>query len=606
MITTRTYQAPGEGSFADELIAMSRNHFTKQAARMTKAVKVAHMGRVLARSRMEKQALGVGGVKSLLGGIKDATKATKKLGKLPNLSALKPSSKVPLPTSRAAIPKPPSRVGSSMPKPPPRVPPAMPKAPARVGTVLPAQSAPIKQVGKVNLNAGPTANLGARPNTMAGLSTKQQEFVSALTSGPQGISRGQATQMAKNLNVQSTNTGSILRRSGTPTAAGAVKPQPAVAPKTQQMAPQPGSAGAVKPQAAAAQNTQQLTPQVPQSQPNVGPQKPPAPVQGPQMPPAQSAQVPPVQGPQMPPGGAAPAQPKQGLLGKVRSAAENLYQGAEGVPLAPDAGKGAKALNMAGQVAAGTMGRAPSTAGAIGGGLLAAGAGKLINPIADAVRGSGFRKQLSKAISGASGKAIKNADEFSALGLQSIGGDAAKHAVKGGMSPRQLHALDNLYAQGGDMPAKTRKMLEDAAGIKYDELSNLGSATEAVRKLGPTSAERVAQQAASKTRKASKLDVAAEGVEAATDRGDEQSNVSAAGRIRDYLNRPLGGPKTRLALGAAGLAVPVVAGMGAYGAYQGMNALSAANQNSQYQYGAQGAPINYSPTSMFPAGQVAY
>ena len=59
-----------EGYFADELIKMSHSHFARQSARMTKAVKIAHVGQALARQReLEKQAISLGGVKSLIGGI---------------------------------------------------------------------------------------------------------------------------------------------------------------------------------------------------------------------------------------------------------------------------------------------------------------------------------------------------------------------------------------------------------------------------------------------------------------------------------------------------------------------------------------------------------
>lgn len=271
-----------------------------------------------------------------------------------------------------------------------------------------------------------------------------------------------------------------------------------------------------------------------------------------------------------------------------------------------------------GDVASGALGMGSSTMKNIAGQAViapaAARAGQALLGAGKRMLGSrGVVRSVAKAGKGAIGDVAQAATH-----APSLGREALEAAVGKGMSGQQLAAAEQLFQQGGNLSRGARKKLERMAGMSYDSIAQSGSLSNAVMQASPVAgAGRVAREATEQTAKAGRRgagEIISEGAQTGAEQllqggGEEAAGAAAPGvmgRVKSFLNRPLGGPKTRLALGAAGVALPVVGGLGLYGAYHGMNRLAQQGQQTQYQHGAYGLPVNYSPTAMFPAGQVYY
>ena len=283
------------------------------------------------------------------------------------------------------------------------------------------------------------------------------------------------------------------------------------------------------------------------------------------------------------PQGQAPA-PPAGAAGEVvvdagsqakkpwigRRVADAVGNAVHGNPVAEGAGAIQRAGHHAVQLGMGAAGYGPNVASQIGGSMLGAAALRLGSKMN--VRKAA--KVLDKNIMSASGSAVKSVDDIGGLGLRYFDDAAASAAATKGMSPRQLGAIDELleYGSQADFPAALRQKLERAAGMSHSQIIEAGGVSNAIQRFG---------------------------------KGAHSGAGEVTGGLWGRLNQPVGGV-AGLGWTAAKIGLPIAGGLGIYGAYQGMNALSQANKNSQFQYGSQGAPLNYSPTAMFPAGQIAY
>lgn len=526
-----------EHCFADDLIKMAGNHFKKQGARVTRAVKVAHMGRVMARRDFEKIAI----TKQVLGAVGGLGKNVQKVKVRRNLRAAAPGA--------GAIRN-------------------LPAKPPGIG---------FKPTPRAKPNIGSTVS----PPTTAKPGMAFTEGGAGAVSGP-AVGRPSAGPLSG-----PTGPGQLRGYGNVPTS-GAVKSTPT--------APQRSSSFVGK-----------------------------------QTPPATQAGGRPATPPSPPSGGASPSnfsggrdlsaggtpRPQDNILarsyGKVRDVAGSVKSK---LP-SPESGAG-KVLSFGKDVGLGALG-APTTtaAGAIAAPVVASTGRKLLQAGKKVLADRDISKQLKKQISGVSNQALKSTGQIKELGLANFDGAARRAAAKAGLSGRQLQSIDTLVSNGHNLPKGARKRLERAAGMSFDEISQAGSVSEAIKRHGSSAAGKVnVSQAAENIQKSPQeyvSDFVGEAkdkvVDAATSEQRSAADAPAvagaasqglAGRVGSFFNQPVGGPKTQLAMTAGKIAIPVGLGLGAYGAYQGMNQLANQNQQSQHQYGAMGAPINYNPTSMFP------
>lgn len=623
---------PYEECFADELIKMARHHYAHQAASTTKAVKVAHMGRAMARQQelalrkvasdrygwseeeflLVKEALGAAGVKAFLGGAaklmsRGAGAASKGMG-----TAAKGAVKG---VGRGA-----EGLGNAL-----------------IGGAKRVSGAGSRVAGRVRGAVGrapATPKVAPRP-TAAGKTSNpfrplsRSEFHPSMRGRPGAVSQARTDPfrpLSKSEFHPSMRTGA-----GAKTPAVAPKPAPSQAPSIDTFgATAPGTRVATPPKPSSTVNTMGATPSTRPSA-AAAPAKPPAAAKTP--PPG-----PPAQNPATGAGGVATpaAQPAAGGAGQVATdAAQQTANAAQKKPgllkrffggaregwdsqdlgQLGDAGRVTRLGRHAGDVASGgvNMGSTPmkniagqAIAAPVAGRLLG-GALNVGKRMVGAGGGSGM-KQVVKSVGRQSSKAVGSLDEVAGMGLRNFGDDAMGAAASAGMSPRQLHAIDNLASLGldtGHLPKRQIRKLERAAGVSLGDVQQ-GGVTGAV-------------QSASRSGKAGRTgagvvgEAAQEGIGAAVGQGGGEEAASAAaggpglmGRVSNFMNKPLGSPKARLAMGAAGVALPVAGGLGLYGAYHGINALARNNQQTAFQHGAYGAPINYNQTAMFPAGQVGY
>lgn len=500
-----------ENSFADELVKMSQGYYARQGARTTKAVKIAHMGRLMAHQQDEleklaymleyedltpeeyemiKEAISLGGIKQFISGAaKNVNRLADKAG--PTLSSAAKS-------TRQAGSNVASRIN---------------KATGQIGKGRGAQFPKMPGVDVPNLGAPvPTARRGM------------------------GLGSGPRAPVVKGPMSMPTGPGKLVGPGGSVQLPGARSPF------------DPGALGGVKE--------------------TIG-----------------------------------------NVAGKVRSGAGQMGAGFQNVPLQEGAGIGQKLLHRAGGIGAGALGASDSVFNQVVGGSIALPAamraGGAVLDVGKRMLGSrGVVKNVAKAGRGA----VADVAQAGAH-APSLGRDALQHAVSKGMSPTQLQAAENLHSQGANLSRGGRKKLERMAGIKYDDIVQHGGLSNAVMAKGTGSAGGLGKVKEVKDLASDVADQVggAGGAEAAGAGAGAAGGVGGmAGKVKDFFTQPLGTPGQRLAMGAAGVALPVAGGLGLYGAYHGMNALSAANQQSQYQHGSMGAPINYSQTSMFPAGQISY
>ena len=269
------------------------------------------------------------------------------------------------------------------------------------------------------------------------------------------------------------------------------------------------------------------------------------------------------------------AAPKPGLLGRVFGGAKKIvHGGTQGAgALAEGATKGEKALNWAGRLAAGAAGYDPDTASNIAGAGALYGGSKIVGGVKKMLANRALKKDVGKSLKGLSSKAVGDAGVIGGMGLKSFGQEGMQAAAQMGMSPKQLHALDELASAGAEMPRGARRKIERAAGVSMDEIQSMGGVDNVLR-------NRAAQA------------------------GAVAAAPAAAGRVA--AGGGGGGMFSGLGGTALKVGVPVAVGLAGSAAYGGMQNLAERNRTTQYQHGTASSPLNYSPTSAFPAGQIMY
>lgn len=570
---------PYEECFADDLIKMAQRHYASQGARVTKAVKVAHMGRAMAQRQaqldkiaseynltdeeylMVKEAIGLGGVAKFLGG-----------------------------AARKAMPAVQRAAGSAG------------RAASRAGGAVASQAGRAARgvsrgTGNVLEGIGNVTIRGAK-GAVRGTGNVLEGIGNVTIGGAKGVAGG----VARAGGAARGAVGKVMSRvRGTPgTTAPLRRDFKTFQPRTTPATPRPTT-----PTPTPRPGAEPLGAVNPLSRP-AGP----AQLAGPQMKGTSSLmRSAPAKSSTQLAGEIAGSQPKgPGALQRFFGGAREGF-GSGDLSQLGQAGKLTQVGRQVGDVVSGAFGGGSSTMkNLVGGSVVAPAAmsagGAVLGAGRKMLGSRGVVKNVAKAGKGAVGD-IAQAGSFA----PSLGREALDAAVSKGMSGRQLAAAEQLYQQGGNLTGRARKQLERMSGISYDDMVRSGGLSQAVMGANPVGgragqiADFAKDQAVSQAKGRAKGAVTEAGqgaVDAAT------GGAGFLGRAREALTTPLGGPKARLAMTAAGIGLPVAAGLGAYGLYHGMSNLAARNQQTAFQHGAYGAPINYSPTSQFPAGQIVY
>lgn len=299
--------------------------------------------------------------------------------------------------------------------------------------------------------------------------------------------------------------------------------------------------------------------------------------------------------------GAGPVERKPGILGRAWGGIKEIAGGATSGTgaLAEGATRGQKARNLAGRLAAGAAGYAPDTAAAMGGSAALLGGSKLLGAVRQAIGKAGVNramaKQVRQGLKQLPATPVRSADVIADMGLGNIGAQGAQAAAQLGMSPRELHALDELgsiVSQGKSVSPKALKELERASGVSAREIEAFGGVDNALRQRAGGAGQLATGAGAGAANPALEAGAGVVDYEtptvASAGAGDTGGGGAAPARAGSLM-----WPAMKYGL-------PIAGGLAAYGAYSGMQGLAERNRTSQYQHGSTTAPLNYSPTAMFP------